>query len=63
MRHSFGSYYLALHEDAPRTALQMGHLQTAVLFNHYRDLVSREDAEAFWSLVPGAGAKVIRLSR
>ena len=62
MRHSFGSYYLALHEDAPRTALQMGHTRTDVLFNHYRDLVSREDAAAFWSIVPRSGSKVIQFS-
>ncbi|MEI6150800.1 MAG: tyrosine-type recombinase/integrase, partial [bacterium] len=36
MRHSFGSYLLAQNEDAPKTALQMGHTAVDVLFNHYR---------------------------
>ncbi len=45
MRHTFGSMYLAMHEDGAKTALQMGHTSQAVLFfEHYRNLVTREDA-------------------
>ena len=52
MRHSFGSYHLAQHENAALTSLQMGHQNTGVLFNHYRDLVKREDASQFWDIRP-----------
>ena len=61
MRHSFGSYHLAKHEDAARTALQMGHTRTDVLFTHYRDLVRPEDAEAYWDIKPQRDAGIIHL--
>jgi len=43
--------YLAHHEDAAKTALQAGHTES-VLFQHYRKLVRREDAEKFWGIYP-----------
>ena len=52
MRHSYASYHLAKFEDAAKTSLQMGHLRPDVLFNHYRNMVRRTDAERFWSIVP-----------
>jgi integrase len=52
-RHSFGSYHFALHGDSIRTAVQMGHKTgDAELFDHYRTLVRREEAEAYFSLRP-----------
>lgn len=48
LRHSFASYHLAHFRDAGRTALELGHTTTAMLFEHYRELVSPEDAAAFW---------------
>ena len=51
-RHSYGSYHLAMHDNAALTSLQMGHRDTDVLFEHYRDLVTREDAQKFWEIVP-----------
>ncbi len=52
MRHSFGSYLLALNEDAPKTAMQMGHSGVDVLFNHYRNLVKKADATDYWRITP-----------
>ncbi|MEI8120788.1 MAG: tyrosine-type recombinase/integrase [bacterium] len=52
LRHSFGSYHLARHDNAALTSLQMGHMRTDVLFNHYRDLVTRQDADKFWGILP-----------
>lgn len=55
-RHSFGSYHYALHGDALKTAGLMGHKQNdTVLFDHYRTLVHKADAEAFFALMPDAG--------
>lgn len=51
-RHSFASYHLALHQDAAKTALQLGHANTAVLFQHYRELARPEDAEAYFNITP-----------
>ena len=52
MRHSFASYHLVLHESADKTALEMGHRDTQMLFRHYRELVTREEAKAYWEIKP-----------
>lgn len=62
LRHSYGSYHLARHEDAAKTALQMGHVRTDILFNHYRDLVTPEDAHTFWAILPRAETNVIQFA-
>jgi integrase len=51
-RHSFGSYHLAHFRNIDETALQMGHTTTAMLFRHYREVVSQEDAAAYWDIWP-----------
>lgn len=51
-RHTYGTMQLAMYQDAARTAAEMGHLDIAILYNHYRDLVTREDAERYWSIMP-----------
>lgn len=48
MRHSFVSYHLAFFQDAGRTALEAGHSQD-MLFRHYRQLVTADDAAAWWA--------------
>ena len=52
MRHSYASYHLAHFCSADKTALEMGHRDTNMLFRHYRQLVTREAAEAFWDVLP-----------
>lgn len=52
LRHSFGSYHLAYHGSAEKTALQMGHHSTAMLFEHYRALVPKAEAKKFWQIKP-----------
>ena len=52
LRHSFGSYHLAHHRDAARTALELGHSESATLFRHYRELVRPAEARAFWHIMP-----------
>ena len=51
-RHSFASYHLAMNQDAAATALQLGHANTAVLFQHYRELARPEDAKAYFAITP-----------
>lgn len=50
-RHSFVSYHLAKFESAAKTALEAGH-DEQMLFAHYRAIVTPEDAEAFFSILP-----------
>ncbi len=59
-RHSFGSYHFALHGDAMLTAKEMGHRQNDdMLFSHYRTLVKKEDAAAYFGLVPSERASKV----
>jgi len=52
MRHSYASYHLTKHKNAPLTSLQMGHTSPQMLFNHYRNLVLAADAERYWTVTP-----------
>ena len=52
MRHSFASYHLALHMSPDKTAFELGHRDTKMLFRHYRELVSTEDAQKYWDIRP-----------
>lgn len=53
MRHSFGSYHYALHADAAKTAAMLGHkANDQVLFDSYRSLARKKDAELFFSITP-----------
>lgn len=51
LRHSFGSYHLALHGDAVKTAFQMGN-SPEIVHNHYKGLVVNGDVERYWKLKP-----------
>ncbi|MGC9451246.1 MAG: hypothetical protein ACP5I4_07340 [Oceanipulchritudo sp.] len=50
LRHSFGSYHLALYGDAAKTALEMGHSSTDLLFKHYREVVTQEAAQEWFGV-------------
>ena len=54
LRHSFVSYRLAATNDGAKTALEAGHDQ-AILFRHYRALVSEPQAQEWFSIMPPAG--------
>ena len=52
LRHSFASYHLAHFKDAKALALEMGHTDSGMLFNHYRALVKPNGAERYWDIRP-----------
>jgi integrase len=52
LRHSFASYYLARFNDAPKLALQLGHIGQDIIFRHYREVVTREEAKRYWKIEP-----------
>jgi len=39
-------------KDAKALALEMGHIDSGVLFNHYRALVKPKEAERYWTIRP-----------
>jgi integrase len=61
LRHSFASYHLAQFRDAAALALEMGHTDSGMIFNHYRQLVRPKEAERYWSIRPAGKEKVVQL--
>ena len=59
LRHSFASYHAAKFKDAKGLALEMGHTDSGMLFNHYRALVKPNEAERYWSIKPARGDRKI----
>jgi integrase len=53
LRHCFGSFHLALHGEATKTAFQMGNSAT-ILHNYYKGLVTNGDVQRYWSLRPAS---------
>jgi integrase len=51
LRHSFISYRVAETGDAARTSLEAGN-SPKMIFRHYREIVTEEDAKAWFSLMP-----------
>jgi len=52
LRHSFASYHLAKHQNAPQLALEMGHTTPRMIFDNYREVVTPEEADRFWNIRP-----------
>jgi integrase len=63
LRHSFASYHLARFNDAALLALELGHTNSNLVFQHYRQLVKPKQAERYWKIAPAvAGKKVIQFA-
>jgi integrase len=63
LRHSFASYHLAHFKDAAALALEMGHTDSGMIFNHYRQLVRPKDAERYWNISPAPVAKIMQMMK
>jgi len=64
MRHSYASHHLVKYNDAARTALQLGHgRDVSMLFEHYRSVVTPEDAAAYFDIQPTAKDNVIQMTQ
>jgi integrase len=51
-RHSFCSYWLALHKDANKLVLQSGHTDADTMWTRYHAGVTEAEAGKFWALRP-----------
>jgi integrase len=52
LRHSYASYHLAHFNDAAALALQIGHTNSNLVFQHYRQLVKPKEAARYWEIKP-----------
>lgn len=58
LRHSFASYHLAKFKNSAETAAELGHSSPVMLFQHYRELVSPNDADRWWGIEPDAEIEI-----
>lgn len=56
LRHSFASYHIARFNDAAALALEMGHTNSNLVFQHYREVVKPADAVKYWEIKPASAA-------
>jgi hypothetical protein len=61
LRHSFASYHLAHFRDQNALALEMGHTNANMLYQHYRELVRPKEAARFWRLRPAMVTNVVSI--
>jgi integrase len=61
LRHSFISYRLAELQDVNRVALEAGN-SPQMIFRHYRELATPEQAQTWFSIAPAASDKIIAIS-
>ena len=61
LRHSFASYHLAKFQDAAALALEMGHTNSNLVFQHYREVVKPKDAERYWNIKPASVENVVAM--
>jgi integrase len=54
LRHSYISYRIAQIKDAAKVALEAGN-SPDIIFKHYRELVTEQDACEWFSITPAAG--------
>ncbi len=59
LRHTFGSYHFARHRNENLTAAEMGN-SPAMVFRHYRAVVTPDDATKFWNLLPSTAENVVK---
>jgi integrase len=62
LRHSFASYHLARFNDAAALALELGHTNSNLVFQHYRQLVRPKQAARYWNIRPASGANVVAMT-
>jgi integrase len=56
LRHGFASYHLAHFNDAAALALELGHTDAGLVFQHYRQIVKPKEAHRYWEIMPSADA-------
>lgn len=61
LRHSFASYHIARFNDAAALALEMGHTNSNLVFQHYREVVKPKDAKRYWEIKPAKAVNVVAM--
>lgn len=51
-RVSFASYHVAFHGDGIKTAYMLGHDNPTLLYNTYKAVVTKSEADRYWKITP-----------
>jgi integrase len=51
-RKTFASAHYKIHQDALKTAYELGHRGTTMLHTHYNQNMRKDEAVCFWSILP-----------
>jgi len=52
MRHSYCSYWLAMHKNINGLVLQSGHTSVDTMWRHYHRGTTEAEAKKFWTIMP-----------
>jgi len=59
LRHSFGTYTLAIENDLDALKGDMGHEHVRVFFEHYHKAMTKREALPYWQVLPAAVVRPI----
>ena len=62
LRHSFISYRVAETQNVAQVALEAGN-SPGMIFGHYRELVTADDAKTWFAVTPTQPANIITLPK
>jgi integrase len=62
MRHSYCSYHFNLHDDAPETSKNAGHMTPTVLFSNYHHRVKKTACERYFAIFPRDAQNILKVA-
>jgi integrase len=62
MRHSYCSYHFNLHDDAPETSKNAGHMTPTQLFSNYHHRVKKTACERYFSIRPQDAQNILKVA-
>jgi integrase len=62
MRHSYCSYFFNLHDDAPETSKNAGHMTPTQLFSNYHHRVKKTACERYFAIRPQDTQNILKVA-
>jgi len=62
MRHSYCSYHFNLHDNAPETSKNAGHMTPTQLFSNYHHRVKKPACERYFSIRPQDAQNILKVA-
>jgi integrase len=62
MRHSYCSYHFNLHDDAPETSKNAGHMTPTQLFSNYHHRVKKTACERYFAIFPRDAQNILKVA-